>query len=43
MSEPRGGIDLVGHNVYPVDAYKAVPINNVVITPKTPELSWGSE
>lgn len=40
MTGPRGGFDLVGHNIYPPDAYNVVPINNIVINPKDPGQAW---
>jgi len=43
MSELRGGFDLVGHNIYPPDAYKLVPINNIIINPNNPADAWIGE
>ena len=43
MSEPRGGIDLVGHNIFPSDVYKLAPINNLIISPEDPAQVWIGE
>lgn len=43
MTGPRGGFDLVGHNIYPPGTYKLGPIDNFIITPTEPAHMWIGE